>query len=100
MAVDRLTFAIDFDNTITAEPLLFANFIEDCKNLGHKVIVVTARRDTEENFDEVKSWLLENGIRAAVYYSSLRSKTELMKARGIKVDIWIDDDPHSLVNGY
>lgn len=95
-----LNIAIDFDGTLTADPFLWSGFIHTAREVGHKVFVVTARRDTEENREELKEWMEAHGIKASVLFSSLGSKIALMKDRGIRVDIWIDDDPATLVRGH
>jgi hypothetical protein len=94
-----LTFAIDFDDTLTACPTLWRSFIEQAKSLGHRVYCVTARRDTDENRECVDEWMTDNGIDLHVIYCSLASKIATMERRGIKVDIWIDDDIKSAVHG-
>jgi uncharacterized HAD superfamily protein len=95
-----LNIAIDFDGTITADPILWRGFIENARYADHKVFIVTARRGTEENFEDIKEWLMIHDIQAPVYFTSLGSKIAYMKDRGIKVDIWIDDDPEALVRGH
>jgi len=93
-------FAIDFDRTMTLDGEMFRQWIEIGRDLGHSFFCVTARRDTPENREQIDNWLLENGIEIAVHYTSLRSKIDYMANRGIKIDVWIDDDPLSLVKGH
>lgn len=95
-----MNIAIDFDNTLTADPDLWGIFVDRAKKLGHRCYCVTARRDTEENNEIVSEWMNENQITIPVFYTSLRSKVEYMQERDIKIDIWIDDDPRTLVNGH
>jgi hypothetical protein len=95
-----MNIAIDFDNTLTADAILWMDFLRSARNLDHNCYCVTARSDTEENRSEIEEWMYDNDITLPVFYTSLRSKTEYMKDRGIKVDIWIDDDPKTLVNGH
>lgn len=91
--MERLVFGIDFDETLTSDPALFRSIIELIRKAGHKVVCVTARRDTDENIAEVEGFLIDNQIDIHVFYTSLRSKVDFMKSRGINVNIWIDDNP-------
>lgn len=95
-----LTFALDFDDTFTACPELWAMFINQAKSLGHTVYIVTARRGTTENADIIRDAMFDACCEVSVVFSSLGSKIHAMERRGIKVDIWIDDDPEKLVKGH
>jgi hypothetical protein len=95
-----LTIAIDFDDTLTADSQLWIKFIESAKALGHRCICVTARRDTEDNNETINDWMTMHGISLRVYYTGLRSKVEHMALIGVKVDIWIDDDPRRAALGH
>jgi hypothetical protein len=98
--MNDLTIAIDYDNTFTADPAMFANFVEQAKSFGYAVYCVTARRNTEENVDEINAAFSHWCCQMPIIFTELASKTEAMKKRGIEVDIWIDDDPHTLVHGH
>ena len=87
-----MLIAIDFDETLTADADLWRELIIAAYNRGHKVICVTARRDTESNRDIVNSWMRENEIDLYTHYTALASKVVFLSNRGVKVDIWIDDD--------
>jgi len=89
------TIAIDFDNTYTACPKTWDAFIQIAQANGHRVVCVTARRDTNENREIVQI----PGV--MTYFTGLASKLWYMAEKlGVKVDIWIDDDPVSLVRGH
>ena len=96
----QLTIAIDFDDTLTAAPELFSGMVELGKSNGHRFIVVTARRQTEENTDEINAFLDHWGCQMPIVFSSLGSKLHAVEKWGIEVDIWIDDDPTRLVHGH
>lgn len=96
----RLTFAIDFDDTYTAAPLFWDRFI--CHAIGndHSVYIVTARRDTEINRAVLNEIITSHHIdHSNRIFTALKPKAEVMEQRGIKVNIWIDDNPGSIVNG-
>lgn len=88
-----MLIAIDFDETLTRDSVLWSGFISLAKAGGHRVVCVTARRATKENADTISEWMRSHGIDLPVFYSSLSSKVRHMEGRGYKVDIWIDDDP-------
>lgn len=98
--MEPLTFALDFDDTFTADPELWSEWIKVAKFRGHKVYCVTARRDHEENRKELSDYFSQYGISIPIVFCNLGSKTWTMEQRGIKVNIWIDDSPHALVHGH
>ena len=91
--MNRLNFALDYDSTYTSDPELFDRFIADIRERGHRVFVVTARRDTPENRAEV----VVPGV--LIYFTGLAAKAWYMEHRGVPVDIWIDDDPRVIIEG-
>lgn len=93
-------FAIDFDDTFTADPGLWACFIRAGKARGHRFFCVTARRDSIENIEMINDWFDSYECQMPVIFSNLDSKVTTMEKRGIKVDIWIDDAPYALVHGH
>ena len=95
-----LTIAIDYDDTFTADPELWGQFIRLAKSRGHRCVMVTARRNTEENCEDLNAMLDEHDCQMVIIFSELGSKLRATESRGIKVDIWIDDDPEKLVRGH
>jgi hypothetical protein len=92
--------AIDFDDTLTSDSQLWLKFIESAKVLGHRCICITARRQTEENIEDIDEWMTMHGVSLPVYFTGLASKVEHAKKIGLKVDIWIDDDPKRCALGH
>lgn len=95
----KLTFAIDFDDTFTACPGLWARFVKDAEQLGHRVVLVTCRRDTDENIEKIRAALAEVETTLPIVCSKLGSKRAACEKRGYKVDIWIDDNPDTVERG-
>jgi hypothetical protein len=95
-----LTIAIDFDDTLTAAPHLWEQFVSLARMSGHRVVCVTARRGTLENVEILDDWMRAHGIDLPVYYTSLSSKVDYMRSHGHKIDIWIDDDPRKCALGH
>ena len=95
-----MLIAIDFDETLTRDAVLWIAFIDVAKTLGHRVVCVTARRPTEENDEIISEWMRDNRIDLPVYFTALESKVDFMARHGHKVDIWIDDDPRRCALGH
>lgn len=95
----QLIIAIDYDDTFTADPGLFSAFVALAKR-NHTVCIVTARRCTDENIEKLNADLDHWDCQMPIFFTSLQSKTEYMKKIGIDVNIWIDDNPHALLNGH
>lgn len=89
----RLTIAIDFDDTYTADTLLWRLFIQTAQLAGHKVICVSARRDTFENRRELQDALPE-GVPVLLSYDW--PKRLFAEKEGFRPDIWIDDMPEAI----
>lgn len=89
----RTTFALDYDGTYTRNPDLWDTFISAAKSAGHRVLIVTCRRDTEENVADVKV------AGCPVIFTCLQSKLRVCSERGTKIDVWIDDDPACVLHG-
>lgn len=88
-----MRIALDYDGTYTADPVLWDRFITDAKSRGHKITVVTCRRDTEENRQEV----VVPGC--LVLFTNLAAKKWAVEQRGLTIDVWVDDDPNCIANG-
>lgn len=96
-----MNIALDYDGTYTNDTLLWKTFISICKYAYHKVIIVTARnKDLDEN-EELRE-LAANGVRV-IYCDGVAKKHVILmlQSRGeedLKIDIWIDDKPESIVS--
>ena len=90
-----LTIALDFDDTYTADQQLWDEFARLATSRNHRVIVVTARRNTVENRDVVRT---TDGL--PVFFTGLKAKRWYLETTwNIRPDIWIDDQPDVIVNG-
>jgi hypothetical protein len=95
-----MLIAIDFDETLTADAALWRKFCRAVRHLEHHIVCVTARRDTDDNRETIDEWMRSHGLEMTVYFTGLGSKTDYMAKRGLKVDIWIDDDPRKCALGH
>ena len=93
-----LTIAIDYDNTFTAAPKMWAEWINIARRFGHRVICVTSRRPTNSARKQIDDSFDEHGIVIAVWFTSGSAKQWYMNEIGVKVDIWIEDNPQSIVS--
>jgi hypothetical protein len=91
--VRPFTIGLDFDQTITLDPDFWRAFVALAKSHGHKVAIVTARQETEENALECDM------PDALVYMTSGSGKRWYMEQKGIKVDVWVDDSPEAIIHG-
>ena len=87
-----MLIAIDFDDTLTADPVMFRTLIAVVKSFGHNAVCVTARPDTNENRMNIEGYFRKYGIELYVHYTAGASKVYHTQRIGLKVDIWIDDD--------
>lgn len=89
-----MIIALDFDETFTADPALWATFIASAHQRGHTVICVTARRGKflEDRLEVCSA--LPDGV--ATYFAYDTPKRTFMAQQGIEVDIWIDDTPEGI----
>ncbi|WP_397570683.1 hypothetical protein [Schlesneria sp. T3-172] len=92
-------FAIDWDGTFNAAPDLWSEFAARAQSRGHRVYVVTARRDTDEARAEIRSMLREHDCVLPIVFTEMGSKLHAMRERGVKVDVWIDDEPQTVISG-
>lgn len=89
-----MIIAVDYDNTYTADPELWDDFIKSAIVKGHTVICVTAR--TENIGEPVKESI---GQLVPVIFTGGQPKRAASLKRGYKVDVWIDDMPQIIDDG-
>lgn len=81
----KLKIALDFDETVTEDHVLWSQFIRLAKARGHKVTIVTARSPGMDNMD-IEAYAMENNV-------NIICTSFDQKAKHYKADIWIDDSP-------
>jgi hypothetical protein len=90
-----LQIGLDFDATYTRAPEFFQHMMSMALVFGNiSFIIVTSRRDTPENRAHIAEQL---GYPWPIICCNHNSKYEVVKARGVRIDIWMDDDPWSVV---
>jgi len=84
-----MLIALDYDGTYTADPALWDAFIKLARLQQHEVHLVTMRAPSEP---------VRLGAHVdRIHYTDRRAKRPFMEARGLNVQIWIDDMPDFVV---
>lgn len=86
--------AFDYDETISDNEMAWLLVMRLLEGKGYHCIVVTWRKPTE--YPEDLKFLVDKGYK--VYYTSRQAKQTYMESKGIKVSIWIDDNPFAILN--
>lgn len=97
-----LNFALDFDETYSRDPTFWKDFVALTSSYGHTVDIVTMRHEEVDKL-ACEDELYRNGIKNIVYVGGKDGggapKMDTVAERGLKYDIWIDDNPKALTNG-
>lgn len=88
-----MRIAIDYDGTYTADPTLWDAFIQLARTAGHSIWIVTCRRGTEEEKEDIKV------AGAYTVFTNMGAKRPFCENRQLKIDVWIDDDPCCILYG-
>lgn len=88
--------AVDYDDTISHHDSAWLKILKAFELTGYRVIIVTYRKP--DCCPEDLDFLVKAGYK--VYFTGQVSKRQFMLARGIKVDIWVDDTPESIIFDY
>jgi hydroxymethylpyrimidine pyrophosphatase-like HAD family hydrolase len=87
---DRLTFAFDYDGTVSRNPALFRKMRDLIVQWGGRVVVVTGRSGSL-----IDALAIENALGSStpVVYAGGDWKRDAAARWGWKVDVWVDDWP-------
>jgi len=92
--VKRLTVAIDYDDTFTADPKAWTAVIKVLAAEGHRVVCVSSRRDTAEHRQTLRRFLPLAVEKIVLAYD--KPKRSAARLYDLGVDIWIDDRPETI----
>ena len=84
------TIALDYDETYTADPKLWAPFLSLAKLNDVRVVIVTFR---DEQLDRIDVTRLRD---IPIYYTGGVAKEFFMLHFGEPIDVWIDDKPKTI----
>lgn len=87
-----MIISLDYDDTYTNDPVFWNQFIGLAKAYGHEVICVTSRRDTMDNRADMEIPVEK------ILFAYDAPKKDYANWQGVKVDVWIDDNPHRIVS--
>lgn len=90
-----MKIALDYDNTYTAAPALWENFVEEAVKSKHAVRIITYRSvgaDNEKLIEAAKK------LGVKVMFTAGTAKRKYCIDKGWEPDIWIDDKPESIIN--
>jgi hypothetical protein len=93
MAYEPKVIGVDFDETISDNETAWLGVMQLLERSGYHVVIVTWRKPDEWPSD--LKMFVDKGFK--VYYTSRQSKQKFMNAQGIKVSIWIDDNPAAIL---
>lgn len=89
-----MNIGMDFDDTYTRDPKAWNDFIRSFRSRGHKVYIVTWRFESESNDLYLNLGNFVDGI----YPTGRLAKEKFMYSKGIRIDVWIDDNPSAILN--
>lgn len=96
-----MNIAIDLDGTIDKLGIHVCHcFVSACHIAGVRVFVVSNRSNDDEGKATVRRWAELIGVHASqAICTNGEAKKWHCEQRGLKIDVWIDDDPSSIING-
>lgn len=81
--------AIDFDNTITADPDFYIQLIKAFRQLDWEPLVCSLRSGSALNLAEIREKLQDDPIH--IYTTDGQHKRDYLLQQGIQIGLWIDD---------
>ena len=89
-----MNIGLDYDGTITEDLVAWREFCKLFKSMGHKIWIVTMRFP-EEVFEAQTHHALDRYIEGVIY-TQRKAKKPFVEELGIKIDVWIDDNPNAV----
>lgn len=94
----RSTLSIDFDRTFAANPRLWGEFAKKAVEDGNAVVMISRREDTPEDRKTIEDTLGQyaDAFSKVLLVGGDKQKEDAAREAGIKVDVWVDDAPHTI----
>ena len=90
----KMTIGLDFDGTISEDPVTWYNICKLLKEAGHKVYIVTMRYP-EEVVEDYTHHRFDSVVEDIIY-THRKAKRPYVENLGINIGIWIDDNPRAV----
>ncbi len=90
-----MRIALDWDNTWTRDPRLWADVVEDFLHYEHDVRIVTMR--SEDQIGELHDEMEAMGVSIPIITTNMAQKRPFCEQLGWIPDVWIDDSPEFIV---
>jgi hypothetical protein len=87
-----MRIGIDYDGTFTAAPEFWRNVMTLAHRHGHEVVCVTMRRTDGAGGPDPMTFP------GQVVFTAGKAKAEHCAEIGLVVDVWVDDNPHYILN--
>lgn len=88
-----MNVALDYDGTYTEDPELWLAFVRALELRGHNVWIVTMRYASETADMDKRIMELVDGV----VFTGRQAKRKACEERGIKIHVWVDDNPEAVV---
>ncbi len=94
-----MILSLDYDDTYTRDPLFWNWVAEKAMERGHEVWCVSARHDV--HMDHARHTIGRViGADRCLGTNGKAKRDTLFKEKGVYADIWIDDMPETVSDGY
>lgn len=90
-----MLIALDFDDTVTLDPVFWNSFVTASQKAGHQVIIVTMRNSGAEAARVRRT--VHTIAHGDMYFTNRLAKRPFMASLGINPCVWIDDKPEYVV---
>lgn len=81
---------VDYDGTFTSDPYLWTLLIKAAQLRGHQIFCITQRIGRQSSVEELTK-AFPSGV--MIFFTNHNPKKQWADRRGIKIDIWIEDNP-------
>ena len=91
-----MNIGLDYDDTFTRDPAGWASVVKLLASRCHNVYIVTWRDEQEcvQVHADMQYWKVEC---EGIYATDRKAKEQFMYAKGICIDVWIDDNPRAII---
>jgi hypothetical protein len=95
-----MNIGLDYDDTYTRDPATWDKMIELFQLAGHKVYIVTWRFGRDDAYGNEGDIVVHDLSEKAdgIYFTGRQAKQKYMFSKGIRIDVWIDDNPSAILH--